>query len=151
MGSTTTTQTAAPTVKELLKKHVDTIKAFHAETEKATKATKDGDKKAAASANARKANRSREIGEIELDLALSGAKPGTDYETFVKPSTSKSRQVELSQDQIETDLVKVVAIMKGDFPEQTKASADNRITALLAKAEKRGYKVSDPRQNSKTK
>lgn len=119
------------------------IAGYMTEEELATNATALGDKKSATSAHARKANRSREIRDLEFQMAQEGLK----FEPWVKPNTSKggSKKQVIPQDVIEADLTKTAAVYNGDHPASTKKTAEKRIVKLLKQAERFGYTVTDPR------
>jgi hypothetical protein len=138
MASTTTTK---PT---LVRQHETAVAAYTEahEAEQAAKAA--GDKATGQSQSARKANLSRRIGELELDMTLEGV----EFTPWTKPENSAgSRLSPVSQEEIEANIAKVAAMLKASgTPDTVKHAADNRITALLKSAEKRGYKISDPRK-----
>lgn len=108
------------------------IAEYTKEAEHADSAKARGDKASAASHNAKKANRSAEIGELELDLTIEGVA----FDPWGKPRVSKSRMAPLSQEEIEASLAKVVAVLQAkDTPASVKHNADMRI---FAPAEERG-------------
>lgn len=119
------------------------IAAFTDEAQQAETARSKGDKKSAASHGAKMANRSREIREAELDMAIEGV----EFTPWEKPTVSRSRQTPLSQEQIEDSLSKIAAVYNSTDMETVKHSADVRITGLLKAASKRGYTVKDPRKS----
>jgi hypothetical protein len=96
------------------------------------------------SAGGRKANRVKEVRDIELEMAMEGI----DFEPYMVPEANapKNRQLPLTQEELESNLAKAYAVFTTSQFEITKDSADKRITALLKQAVKRGYTVKDPRK-----
>lgn len=94
------------------------------------------------SAGGRLANRVKEIASVELDLALAGH----EIDPFKRQKArSKSKAKAVSQDEIVATLERMGQLFATAKHEQTKASADKRIQALLAQAKKAGLTVADPR------
>lgn len=147
MTTATQTSTAAssPEIQVLLDERLAKIEALKADNAilESVLGKKDKDSKALRdSAGGRKANRVKEIKDLELDLAAEGE----DIEPFVSQAVGvKSRSMGLSQADLEANLAKVARVFKTTTFEMVKGTADQRIQALLKAAEKSGFKVTDPR------
>lgn len=128
--------------------------AFQAATAKGEAERTDEEKQSIAnyrSASARKANRSAEIGQVQLDMRLANADGGEqiEFEEWVKPKTASAtaKRPSVSKEQIENDLEKVGAIYNMPGADaNVKHDCDVRINALLKQAKRAGYEVTDPRQ-----
>lgn len=118
------------------------IAQYHAFDAAAKAATEKGDKKAAATANAKKSNLSHSISNLETELEIEGV----EFEPFVKPRASRPSRPSVSQEQIVADVEKLGKVLATTQKPTVKANANQRITALLKQAEKAGYKVKDPRK-----
>lgn len=145
----TATETA-PTTPELSleEKRTALIEAYNEQDAIEQAANSQSDKEGAASASAKKSNKSRQIREVEFEMATEGVT----FTPWVKPSNGKksSRTATVkSEEEVVELLAKAGKVYHGDFAESVKATADQRIAALLKTAEKAGYTVKDPRKAKK--
>lgn len=144
---TATTRTEGPLTKAATQAQADlkvAIREYDEQIAAFETAKGAGKVKLSQSHSAKASIRSARIRQAELTLA----EEGVSFEPWVKPTSSSgsTRQTELSQASIESSLKKVAVVYHDvEAAESTKVSADQRITALLKAAEKRGYKVTDPR------
>lgn len=138
-------------VHPLVKTHSDHILEYEKQSKAAEAAVAAEDKKAAASANAKKSNLSQKIRQVELEIRLHNAEEDDQIEftKWEQPRSSRKSsggKPAPSQDQVRTDLDRVGAIfnMPGVDADTVKA-ANVRIKALLKTAERLNYSVEDPR------
>jgi len=133
-----------PQMQALLGKRDAAIEAALAEQKVGDAHRAKGDKKGSLSSGGRLANRTREVREVEADLAMIGF----EVEPWQLPRTggADSKLAPMTQAEIEEKLGMCwKAFQTGRF-ESTKSQMDKRIQALLIAAEKRGYTVKDPRK-----
>jgi hypothetical protein len=109
----------------------------------------------------KKAGLARKLGQVELDLVLAGAVPGTADEvkdkdhaaTFTpweNPTAARTTRTPIAEDQIVADLKAAHPVLtNAAMPDTIRNAADTRIGSLLRAAEVRGYKVTDPRKPAK--
>lgn len=130
---------ATKAVKELLAKRDAIVKLAETEITKIEDAKAKNDAKARLSAGGRLANRIREIRELEADLAIEGH----DIDAYEKPTTTRSRQTEMTQPELQANLDKVYETYQrlGDDRPTVKTTLSQRAAALKASADKRGYTV----------
>jgi hypothetical protein len=106
----------------------------------------------------KKAGIARKLGQVELDLVLSGAIPGTEdqvkdkshpatFTPWENPTAARVTRTAISEEEIRTGLAETFAVYSnGDMPDTIRAAADVRLNTLLRQAEVRGYKLPDPRR-----
>lgn len=126
----------------LLKQHTALVKQYEQLAQELSDAKGRNDKKAALSAAAKMSGVSQKIGATQLDMRLAGEP----FTPWAKPNGTRSRQLPMSQAEIEQKLAALMEVLTGEDPDSIKHSADVRISALLRAADKRGYQVADPRK-----
>lgn len=146
--STPNASEVTPEVKALLAKRDAIIELAQTEVTNIEDAKAKNDAKARLSAGGRLANRVREIREVEADLEIEGHS----VDPWMKPTTTRSRQTDLSQETIETNLTQLWETYQRVADKPTvRTTLDQRIQALLKAAASRGYTVKDPRPKKASK